>query len=108
MPEFEKARFNIDAIPDTVFEGYSDGDTWNGFACPYFEKDVAEHVLRASVRNGYSWTYDADRDAFIVRSIQDPPDYEPEEFLGQSIMVNGQKITVYGIGAYFWIWGMVE
>ena len=56
MGTFVNSSFTIDSIPEQMFEGYSDGDTWNGWACPYFERMVAEKVLRASEANGYRWT----------------------------------------------------
>lgn len=105
MNSLRKATFVIDSIPDVTFEGYTDGDTWNGWACPYFEKSEAERVLEASQANHYSWSYDSEQDAFIVRSEDDPEEYEPEVFgaVKRNVEDNGQ-VTVYGIGAYSWIW----
>ena len=104
MNEFKRAAFCIDALPDQSFSGFSNGYTWNGWACPYFEKQTAEAVLRASEANGYSWEYNADTDAFLVRSKEDSPEYEPEEFSGQDIESDGEKILVYAIGAFSWTW----
>jgi hypothetical protein len=60
--------------------------------------------LRASEANGYSWEYNADTDAFLVRSKEDSPEYEPEEFSGQDIESDGEKLLVYAIGAFSWTW----
>ena len=35
------------------FEGYTAGNTWNGWACPYFERQVAEAFLKPAIMNGY-------------------------------------------------------
>lgn len=105
MTDLRKAAFVIDSIPDAIFAGYTDDDTWNGWACPYFEKSEAERVLQASKANHYVWSYDAEQDAFIVRSEDDPEDYEPEVFQAVNRNVEGSGETkVYGIGAYSWIW----
>lgn len=48
-----KTTFVIDSIPDAIFTGFTDGDDWNGWACPYFEKSEAECVLKASEANGF-------------------------------------------------------
>lgn len=108
MAEFEKAQFCMDAIEGISFAGYSNGDTWNGFACPYFEKDVAEQVLQVSTQNGYTWQFDLENDAFIVKNTQDPEAYEPEKFVGRLVTINGGEVKVYPVGAYSWIWGECE
>jgi hypothetical protein len=108
VTEFVKAHFCIDSIPSTKFEGYTNGDDWNGFACPFFEGGIAELVLKASEQNGYSWEYVPEDDTFIVRNTADPIEYEPERFEGQIISVGNNEIKVYAIGAYSWIWGECE
>lgn len=100
---FTSARFCMDAI-EGEFRGYTNGDSWNGWACPYFVRSVAEQVLIASELNGYRWTYDAARDVFSVRNEEDSADYETEEFAGLDITVGEQAMRVYAIGAYSWIW----
>ena len=105
MINLRKAVFAIDSISGATFEGYTDGDSWNGWACPYFEKPEAEHVLKASEANNYIWSYDSEQDAFIVRSKDDPEEYEPEVFEAvQRNVEGGEEVKVYGIGAYSWIW----
>lgn len=108
MSIFEKATFCIDSIPGIQFTGFHDGSDWNGFACPYFERKVAEQVLDASVNNGFIWSYNTAEDTFEVRLSNEPSSYEPEIFEGQEIVVEDQQIHVYPIGAYSWIWGMCE
>lgn len=100
-----REKFVIDSIPGIHFEGYSAGDTWNGWACPYFEKAEAERVLKASEKNGYEWTYDPEADVYLVTCNDDPSEYEPERFSStRRNAEDGKEIVVYGIGAYSWIW----
>lgn len=104
MSAWSKAYFTIDSIPDRTFEGYTDGDDWNGWACPYFEYHVAEDILRNSELNDFVWAYDPTADAFVVRIKSDSVDFESEEFKATRIKLGDQELTVYGIGAYSWIW----
>ncbi|MEO8612971.1 MAG: hypothetical protein ABI690_34075 [Chloroflexota bacterium] len=104
MSEYKKTQFCIKGITNTQFQGYTDGDTWNGFACPYFERTVAEQILNNAAKHGISWLYNYEYDAFIVRSISDPDGYAPEEFQGHMIAIDGKETRVYGIGAYTWMW----
>lgn len=105
-PTFYTAKFCIDTLSDS-FAGYTDGSTWNGWACPFFTKTVAEQILSASMSNGYSFSYDEQRRGFIVRH-RDDLDLTPEVFLAQEIEVNDQKLEVFPIGAYSWSWKSVE
>jgi hypothetical protein len=36
------ADFALDFLDDVTFEGYTQGETWNGFACPYFSFEQAQ------------------------------------------------------------------
>lgn len=104
MTQWAKTTFVIDSLPSESFEGYSNGDNWNGWACPFFDRATAERVLQASEQNNYTWQYDTEADAFIVRSTDDPEDNEPEVFGATKVQVDETKLTLYGIGAYSWIW----
>src|SRR4051812_22468189 len=53
------ASFWLEGV-DGVFEGWTDGRHWNGWAMPHFERSEAERVARA-----FAGCYDANRDAFI-------------------------------------------
>lgn len=43
--KFEKATFVLDAFEGEEFGGYTQGETWNGFECPYFPFDSAKHLM---------------------------------------------------------------
>ncbi len=104
MAQFRKAQFGMDAI-EGIYEGYTNGDTWNGWACPSFEYSEAERVLNASRINGFLWSYDNAKDKFIVWNKTEHPDKNaPEVFEAKEIDVEGHLIRVYPVGAYAWIW----
>lgn len=108
MPKFRKTKFGMDAI-DGVYEGYTDGDTWNGWACPYFEYSEAERVLKASQVNGFLWSYDKSEDRFTVWNRAEYPAKDaPEVFRAAEIDAGGRSIRAYPVGAYTWIWEEVS
>jgi hypothetical protein len=104
MGNWTKSTFCIDSINERVFEGYSQGDNWNGWVCPYFEHSVAEQILLACEKNNYNWTYDLESDAFLVKGKDEPRDCAPEMFTSINIYINNKEFVVYGIGAFSWIW----
>jgi hypothetical protein len=102
--EFQRARFTIDSLPNRIFEGFTDGDTWNGWACPYFTHDIAITILQAARDNGYEWAYEAEIDTFLAKHRDDGNDFEPERFEGIRVTVDEKDLVVYGIGTYTWTW----
>jgi hypothetical protein len=102
--ELRSAEFYLEIDPGTTFSGYTKGDTWNGWACPYFEKDVAEQIAkhhgeihRYDDEEGYWAEYDAERDVFAFHDTQYE---EPREFGAVEI----DDKNLYPVGAYCWTW----
>lgn len=93
----------MDAL-EGQFGGYTSGHTWNGWACPCFQRASAEQILRASEANGYRWSYDLERDAFIIGNIDDPDHTEPEEIEATTIYIDGNEVKVYPVGTNSRIW----
>jgi len=110
-----------------VFEGYTDGHTWNGFATPSFTKEQAFLVLaeffgarftpedfakpetrRASGDN--CWTYDEKAGVFRVYSKNDEtnetggPEYGVFEIAGEICnLADGKPVRLYDItSGYCW------
>ncbi len=81
----------MDAV-EGLFNGFTDGTTWNGWECPYFEYLEAERVLRASEKNGFIWAYDEAEDVFMVRSKLDASDEAAYEVGAEIINVDGQEL----------------
>ena len=103
MMKFEKQVFVIDAW-DGEFEGFTVKHYWNGWACPYFPKDVADRLLELINNDGFNdaW-YNETADAYYVKP-EGGYDDEVEEFTGQVIECDGEKHKVYAIGAWSWTW----
>lgn len=78
------------------FPGYTFGDRWNGWATPFFTKDVGMRIVKAHSKG--SARYDPRKDAFVFRLDPDAPDLDV--FEGE--IVEGKKL--YPIGSYYWIW----
>lgn len=104
MDDLKEAVFCFDGHTDTTFPGYTNGDTWNGWACPYFERDIAEQVAEYWMEihednpdEGFESEYDPRRDAFL---FHEPVHDEPLIF--ESTEVEGKRL--YAVGAYHWTW----
>lgn len=97
------AKFKIESLGYEIFDGFTKGEDWNGWACPYFTFDQAQKVLRQFNRlREITWSkdlafYDSGSDSFIF-----PVDYENEPELFEAIVENGQKF--YPLGTFCWIW----
>lgn len=103
MP-LHQAQFSIDSIgEDVLLNGFTNGETWNGWDCPYFTFEQAHIVVEAfnaSQRTGGEEVkahYDAELDAFcfFFESSGENDIFSAEE-------IDGNKY--YPIGAGCWIW----
>jgi hypothetical protein len=102
MP-LQPTKFSIDTISDVLLDGFSSGETWNGWDCPYFTFEQAQKVIEAfntSQQIGgenVKARYDTEQDAFcfFFESSGESEDFPAEE-------IDGQKY--YPIGAGCWIW----
>lgn len=114
-----KARVVLDALLDEhggpSFEAWlREGESWNGWACPHFERGEADRVLATELAAGYVGSYDAERDAYVFPYGFDDPDYDPTDPAWQGeepLVFPGQQLeghTVYPIGAWTWTWRLGE
>ena len=106
---FHKGRFTIEDWFG-LFEGWTAGQRWNGWECPYFEFDTAIRMVdawnnAAFSGEAYQARYDEERDAFCFR---DGGLEEWDCFGAQTIEIEGKTIKVYPIGAFCWIWSDEE
>lgn len=96
---WRKTEFQIECGPK--YEGYTKGEHWNGWACPRLTKEAALKLC-ADTDNGMIW-YNEERDMIVSQNdFEDPTDNE--EFEGKDIIVDGEVIHVYPVGAWSWIW----
>lgn len=100
-----EAKFSMDTFGDRAFDGLTLGEDWNGWACPYFTFEQAQHVVEAHRNNGGRATYEEHSDSFVF-SFRDAGPNEAESY--PAVEIEGRK--VYPIGASNWIWeeGAVE
>lgn len=117
---YRKARFQIE--DGEVFPGFTRGEHWNGWACPFFIYDVAVKIAEyyhPPVEKGCQpeshWRYEETTDSFLFFSADDEAYdvehgeiYEPYTCKGMDIVVNGENFHVYDIGMGAWCWDEVE
>ena len=98
---YHVAIADLEGRPECVHRAYLDpDDTWNGWACPYFEKAEAERMNEWLPELDDGLDYSADTDAFTTR-------YDPdaiETFTGTDI----DGMHLYPIGYGSWTWSIVE
>lgn len=91
---YVKAWFTIDGEGKT-FVGYHAHDRWNGWYCPCFEFDEAMRIAST-----YGGRYLDKKDRFV---------FEDDDFYGgHYVYASGKTRRVYSIGAWAWIWDIVE
>ena len=93
----KKSTFTIDSIPGQQFEGFTDGEDWNGWACPYFPFETAQKIVAA--HDPKTARYDEENDQFIF-TVGD------EEEVYPAVSENDRKL--YPIGNGSWIWEISE
>lgn len=98
-----QSTFMLDALGERPFPGYTGGEAWNGFACPYFDFDQAQVLVAAWREQGWAAHYDETADAFVFSVNQDfetGKSDESEAFA--AVEIEGHKF--YPIGAFGWTW----
>ena len=95
-----KTKFAIDFFDGQMFEGYTQGENWNGFACPYFTYEQAQVLLNAWQAKGWNARYDAKEDRFTFGVNTGGGEQEYDSF--SAIELQGMKL--YPVGAFYWIW----
>lgn len=95
-----------------IYDGYTDGTHWNGWACPWFTKETALEIadahnalmneFNALLPNNKAYAiYNKTEDTFIFYGYDEA---ETEEFKGEDFTINGKTLHLYPIGNNCWIW----
>ncbi len=82
--------------------GYSFGNRWNGWACPYFPRESCNRIVAVV---GKGARYDEASDAYGI-PCDDGSD-QPTEFdsyPARTIRLDGQELKVWAIGNGSWTW----
>ena len=99
---FRTGRFVIDGLPG-VYEGFTRGESWNGFSVPFFSlaearRIAADYAEQPASPDGQTRAdYDADRD--VIR-LYDPTSGEWDEI----VPIEADGLSLYPVGARFWTW----
>jgi hypothetical protein len=95
-----KSVFTIDALDVAQFPGFTFGANWNGWAAPYFEKEVADMIMTESNKiNGPEYQMIFKNDSYTVGT-----DGDEETTDKQVIMTEDGEKTVWAVGAFSWCW----
>ncbi len=110
---FRHSRFEI-ADVQGPYEGFTRGESWNGWAVPYFEREaalrIAEDYGRVAKEQGGDMAdararYDDEAEAFLFYD----PIYDDEvAYEAFTISVDGEEVTVYPVGTREWTWEEVR
>lgn len=98
--KFQKATFILDAFEGEEFEGCTQGETWNGFACPYFPFENAQRLMSVLSSDGQTAFYDEKADVFVCAEEDED---EEDAYRYGAISVEGLG-KLYPIGARVWTW----
>ncbi|HDR9180307.1 TPA: hypothetical protein QDB06_000831 [Burkholderia vietnamiensis] len=91
--------FEIDCL-EGKYSGYTSGQTWNGWECPYFTFDVAHQFAQDfNALSADKIIYIADKDMFVCH-FDGYSEEEQETF--ESTTIDGLKL--YAVGAGSWTW----
>lgn len=92
------------AIEDgAYYKGYENGKRWNGWACPLFEKSVADKICSiASDNETISIEYDKQKDTYSIKSLDNS--FEDDFYEGKDYEIDGQIKHLYPIGSGLWCW----
>jgi hypothetical protein len=91
-----KGNFKIDSLTDLVFSGFTFGEEWNGWACPYFPFEQVQKIVEAqNVSADIKARYDSSQDKFVFEFSDGTEEYNAEIF---------PEGKLYPIGNSAWIW----
>ena len=99
----KKPYFNIDG--SDYYEGYYDKNVrWNGWAIPFFEKDIADIISRNFSSPDYLIVYDKEIDSYICNSLENGK--VVESYIANKLIldtIDGKK-ELYDFGSAGWTW----
>jgi hypothetical protein len=107
--KLKESVFYLDIMEKKKYNGYTTGETWNGWACPYFKFEEAEKIAEDQDLLNQISSGDARHEAKYVEDEDQFSFYEPyndEWYDFKAVEINGEKL--YPIGTRYWTWSEVE
>jgi len=100
--EVHPGRFDVDGEFGPL-DGYTAGQTWEGWACPYFTPAVATQIATFWQQGILSATFDGATDTYTFRDPENDGGkcYRVE---GEDHTYAGQTLHLYSIGHRYWCW----
>lgn len=99
---YNQASFQVDNDL-TVFQGYTNGATWNGWQCPCFTKEESDKIIQMLQEEEQKAFYDVTNDTYYIEIAE-----ELESFKGRNITVNDITVHVYDIASGVWTWDIFK
>lgn len=99
-PTWRKGRFGFDSEAEYPYVGYTHGQRWNGWECPWFELDEAQQIVADCPHTGSK--YNPDKDCFEQRDYA-ADRYEAYALPAMSILYEGKYVRVYTV-VDGWCW----
>jgi hypothetical protein len=98
--EMRGAKFCYEVLGRSQFDGFTREESYNGFACPYFNNDQAMLIMKAWEDQGLAARFDLKKDEFVfeVSGAEAPNDFQSFS----AIYLDGLKL--YPIGVFEWPW----
>ena len=105
MIPLTKNTFSIER--QDAFVGYYDpARKWNGWDCPLFEWDESVKIVEWLNTWSGKEQLKVDHDRRVIVSLEDPD--ERFDIQGISIATEDGNLTLYAIGAGWWVWETSE
>ena len=99
----QKAYFNIGN--SEFYEGYCiDGDYWNGWAKPFFEKKIAELFINNFSTRDFQIIYDKYTDCYICKTLEGGKVINTNIAEHKTINTEDGIKKVYDFGSVGWTW----
>ena len=99
------AHFTCDGDERGHWAGYTTLRTWNGWATPYFTKEIADQITEHFNRfMDKPIVYDAKKDAYLIDQTEWGLDEEPLEVKGEDAVTPDGVRHLYALGSGYWCW----
>lgn len=98
-----RQKFTADWL-EKDYDGYTFGEYWNGWSCPYFTKEQGLALLpewNGTLENEHI-TFDEAQDTFLIATGD--PEWPFDQYKGQDIETVDGPQHVYPIGSFGYCW----